>query len=79
MALPGKIVVTGAAGLVGQNLVPRLKARGATELVGIDKHPANTPKLAALHPDIQVVEADLAKPGAWEDASARFAELSKGR
>ena len=33
-----KIVITGAAGLVGQNLVARLKSRPDLELVGIDKH-----------------------------------------
>jgi nucleoside-diphosphate-sugar epimerase len=64
-----RVVVTGAAGLVGQNLIPRLKARGAS-LVGIDKHPANTARLRELHPDIEVVEADLSRPGAWADAFA---------
>ncbi|MFN3522311.1 MAG: NAD-dependent epimerase/dehydratase family protein [Phenylobacterium sp.] len=63
------IVVTGAAGLVGQNLIPRLKARGH-RVVAIDKHPTNTARLAELHPDITVVEADLAEPGPWMD---RFA------
>ena len=58
-----KIAITGAAGLVGQNLVPRLKARGGYEIVAIDKHPANTRILRSLHPDIRVVEADLAEPG----------------
>ena len=46
-----KIVVTGAAGLIGQNLTPRLKARGY-QIVGIDKHPTNTKILRELHPDI---------------------------
>jgi nucleoside-diphosphate-sugar epimerase len=63
-----KIVVTGAAGLVGQNLIPRLKARGHTNLVGIDKHPANTAKLRELHPDITVIQADLATDGPWHEA-----------
>lgn len=63
-----KIVITGAAGLVGQNLVPRFKARGCSDIVGIDKHPANTALLRSLHPDISVVEADLATPGAWPEA-----------
>ncbi len=57
-----KIVVTGAAGLVGQNLLPRLKARGHTRIVAIDKHPANVRTLRDLHPDITVIEADLAVP-----------------
>lgn len=63
------IVVTGAAGLVGQNLVTRLKAQGR-QIVGIDKHPANTARLRELHPDITVIEADLAQPGDWQDAFA---------
>ncbi|MDB5448967.1 MAG: NAD-dependent dehydratase, partial [Phenylobacterium sp.] len=63
------VIVTGAAGLVGQNLIVRLKARGY-RVVGIDKHPANTARLRELHPDIQVIEADLAQPGPWADAFA---------
>jgi nucleoside-diphosphate-sugar epimerase len=64
------IVITGAAGLVGQNLIPRLKARHAGPLIAIDKHPANTKTLARLHPDIRVIEADLAVDGAWREAFA---------
>jgi nucleoside-diphosphate-sugar epimerase len=63
-----RIVITGAAGLVGQNLAVRLKARGYTNIVGIDKHPRNTEIFARLHPDITVVHADLAHSGAWEQA-----------
>ena len=37
-AVPPRIVITGAAGLVGQNLVVRLKRRGFSALVAIDKH-----------------------------------------
>ncbi|MDR3375329.1 MAG: NAD(P)-dependent oxidoreductase [Ancalomicrobiaceae bacterium] len=65
-----RIVVTGAAGLVGQNLIPRLKQRGCRHIVAIDKHPANTRTLARLHPDITIIEADLAEPGDWQDAFA---------
>ena len=61
-----KIVVTGAAGLVGQNLIPRLKKRGFTEIVGIDKHPTNTATLEKLHPDIRVLHQDLADPNGWD-------------
>ena len=61
-----KLVVTGAAGLVGQNLLPRLKARGYRNIVAIDKHPANTAILRRLHPDIHIIEADIAMPGAWQ-------------
>jgi nucleoside-diphosphate-sugar epimerase len=66
----GKIVLTGAAGLVGQNLVPRLKAKGATEIVAIDKHPTNVKILEKYHPTIRVLHRDLAeddsKVNGWE-------------
>ena len=62
------IVITGAAGLVGQNLIARLKAKSRAPLIAIDKHPANVKILARLHPEIQVIEADLATPGSWADA-----------
>ncbi|MBO1324028.1 NAD(P)-dependent oxidoreductase [Acetobacter sp. TBRC 12305] len=65
---PKRIIITGAAGLVGQNLVTRLKKRPDLEIVGIDKHPANVRILRQLHPEIEVIEADLAKPGGWEHA-----------
>ncbi|MFO8024392.1 NAD-dependent epimerase/dehydratase family protein [Thiohalophilus sp.] len=61
-----KIVIPGAAGLVGQNLIVFLTQAGYTNLVGIDKHPHNTRMLAELHPDITVVEADLAESGPWQ-------------
>lgn len=63
------VLVTGAAGLVGQNLIPRLKASGR-QVIGIDKHPTNTARLAALHPDIRVIQADLSQPGDWTCAVA---------
>jgi nucleoside-diphosphate-sugar epimerase len=63
-----KIVITGAAGLVGQNLIPRIKARGVHEIVALDKHAANLRILRELHPDIAILEADLATPGAWTSA-----------
>lgn len=63
-----RIVIPGAAGLVGQNLIVFLKEAGYTNLVAIDKHPANTRMLAKLHPDITVLEADLAEAGSWQDS-----------
>ncbi len=63
-----RVVVTGAAGLVGQNLITRLKARPGTAIVGIDKHKANIAVLRTLHPDVTVVEADMAEPGSWTAA-----------
>ena len=65
-----RIAVTGAAGLVGQNLIPRLRARGFTDIVAIDKHAANTAILRRLHPDIRVIEANLATDDGWQDAVA---------
>src|SRR3546814_15966093 len=63
-----RIVVTGAAGLVGQNLIARLKADPAMRIIGIDKHPANTAALRRLHPEIEVIAADLAVAGPWIEA-----------
>jgi uncharacterized protein YbjT (DUF2867 family) len=65
-----KIVVSGAAGLVGQNLIPRLKARGHGNIVAIDKHRGNTAVLSRLHPDIRVCEADLATSQDWQHHAA---------
>ena len=65
-----RIAVTGAAGLVGQNLIPRLKTRGFTDIVAVDKHPANTAILRRLHPAIHVIEANLALDDGWQDVVA---------
>ena len=43
-----KIALTGAAGLIGQNLIVRLKARGYTNIVALDKHKANVAILRGL-------------------------------
>jgi len=56
----GKVVITGAAGLVGQNLIPRLTAQGFTEIVAIDKHPKNVAILKKYHPGVLVIQCDLA-------------------
>jgi nucleoside-diphosphate-sugar epimerase len=63
-----RVIITGAAGLVGQNLILRLKEGGIAAITGIDKHPHNTGVLRALHPDIDVIEANLAEPGGWAQA-----------
>ncbi len=62
-----KIVVTGAAGLMGQNLIPRLLANGYTEIVAIDKHPANVAILRRFHPGIRILQQDLAQDGSGPD------------
>lgn len=61
-----KIVITGAAGLVGQNLIIKLKEKGYTNIVAIDKHPKNTEILKSLHKDIKVIKEDISKRGLWE-------------
>jgi nucleoside-diphosphate-sugar epimerase len=65
-----RIAITGAAGLIGQNLIPRLKARGHKEIVAIDKHRANTAVLRKLHFDIDIIEANLARDNGWQDSVA---------
>lgn len=66
----GKVVITGGAGLVGQNLVPRLIAKGLTEIVAIDKHPTNVRILEKYQPGIRVLNQDLAegdsKANGWQ-------------
>lgn len=61
-----KILLPGGAGLVGQNLVARLKARGYTDIVVLDKHRANLAVLAQVQPDIVTEYADLAEAGEWQ-------------
>ncbi len=61
-----KIILPGGAGLVGQNLVARLKAKGYTNIVVLDKRRANLAVLKKVQPDITVEYADLAEPGDWQ-------------
>lgn len=61
-----KVVLPGGAGLVGQNLVARLKARGYTNIVVLDKHRANLAVLKQVQQDIMAEYADLAEPGNWQ-------------
>ncbi len=60
-----KLILTGAAGLVGQNLVVELASRGYHNIVAIDKHEYNLGILQRLHPDVRCILADLAEPGDW--------------
>lgn len=66
-SLNRKIVLPGGAGLVGQNLVLRLKAKGYTNIVVLEKHKHNLDVLRGTHPDISAEWADLAVPGRWAD------------
>lgn len=63
-----KVVITGCAGLVGHNLVAILKDMGFSDIVGIDKHPTNTAVLSRVHPEIEVIQADLARDDGWQKA-----------
>ncbi|MGY6628162.1 MAG: NAD-dependent epimerase/dehydratase family protein [Oceanicaulis sp.] len=69
MTLRGRVFITGAAGLVGQNLIPSLKAAGF-EIVAADKHAANMAVLRGMHPEIEALDADLAEPGPWQEVLA---------
>lgn len=61
-----KILLPGGAGLVGQNLVAKLKAKGYTNIVVLDKHRPNLEVLKKVQPEIIVEYADLAEPGGWQ-------------
>ena len=61
-----KIVLPGGAGLVGQNLVARLIARGYSNIVVLDKHRANLDVLKRVQPDIVAEYADVATHGDWQ-------------
>ncbi|MEQ5841391.1 NAD-dependent epimerase/dehydratase family protein [Paraburkholderia acidicola] len=62
-----RILLPGGAGLVGQNLIARLKACGYNNLVVLDKHEANLGILRQVHPDVTAVSADLAEPRNWAE------------
>lgn len=67
MNLQDKIILTGAAGLVGQNLIVQLKQQGYRQLVAIDKHSYNLNILQQLHPEVNTILADLAENGEWQN------------
>lgn len=62
-----KIILPGGAGLVGQNLIARLKNKGYSNLVVIDKHKTNLDILQKMHPDVKAIYADLAESGEWQN------------
>ncbi len=63
-----KIIIPGAAGLVGQNLIILLKEKGYHNIVAIDQHAYNLQYLRELHPDITIIEADVSTRGSWMDS-----------
>lgn len=61
-----KILLPGGAGLVGQNLVARLRDKGYNNIIVLDKHRVNLAILKQTQPDICAEYADLASPGSWQ-------------
>jgi nucleoside-diphosphate-sugar epimerase len=61
-----RIVLTGGAGLVGQNLILSLKRNGYGPITSIDRSGAGNAVIRKLHPDVTVIDADLADDGDWE-------------
>jgi nucleoside-diphosphate-sugar epimerase len=61
-----KIVITGAAGLVGQNLILLLQEQGYKNIVALDKHGYNLNILRQLNPKVIAVFSDLAESGNWQ-------------
>jgi nucleoside-diphosphate-sugar epimerase len=61
-----KVVITGAAGLVGQNLTLLMREAGYGQIVAIDKQAVNLRLLAALNPGVRAVHADVSEPGGWQ-------------
>jgi nucleoside-diphosphate-sugar epimerase len=61
-----KVILAGGAGLVGQNLILTLKQKGYERIVSIDRNTANNAIVRKLHPDVAVIDADLAEHGDWE-------------
>lgn len=64
------IVITGGAGLVGQNLLVKLRDLGVTDLHVIDKSSHNLAIARELHPELSFLEADLSEPGPWQERIA---------
>ena len=64
-----KIVITGAAGLVGQNLTLLLTEQGYSNIIAIDKNTENLATLKQLNPSVQIISADLSEASdAWQRA-----------
>lgn len=61
-----KIIITGAAGLVGQNLILLLQEQGYTNITAIDKHAKNLELLTQLNPNVKAIHADLAEKTNWQ-------------
>lgn len=62
-----KIILPGGPGLVGQNLVARLKFKGYSNILVIDKYHKSLEVLKKVQPDVVAIFADLSKSGPWQD------------
>ena len=65
--LGNKIVITGAAGLLGHNLILLLGEMGYKNIIAIDKNENNMNSLCSIAPWITPVVADLSSEGNWSD------------
>jgi nucleoside-diphosphate-sugar epimerase len=65
-----RIVISGGAGLVGQNLVVTLREAGYRNLLVLDKSRANLDVMRRLQPGIETVETDLSVAGDWQSRVA---------
>lgn len=65
-----RIVITGAAGLVGQNLLLLLRENGYHNLLAIDRHAENLAIATQLNPKLQTLCVDLAEAGEWQQVFA---------
>jgi len=63
-----RYVITGGAGLVGQNLVVRLREAGCAHVCVIDRHAHNLAILGELHPGVETHCSDMLRPGPWQQA-----------
>jgi uncharacterized protein YbjT (DUF2867 family) len=61
-----KIVLPGGAGLVGQNLIVRLREQGYSNIVVLDKHRNNLAMMNKVHPGVTAEYADLSAQGEWQ-------------
>ena len=67
LSTKSRIIVTGAAGLLGQNLITELVLQGFEDILAIDKDQVNLDILHKLHPQVKCLQADLSEKGSWED------------
>ena len=65
-----RVIVTGAGGFIGANLVRALLERGAL-VTGVVRPGSNPWRLAEVEDELDLVPADAPVPGALEDAVTR--------